>query len=372
MSQKTPKKINTLMSEIEKIKQEFFAGSNIFELTGMGTQEIKHSNYLAYLFGLRVDGEYYLLDKILSGLGTQKLLFQDVKIYREVDNIDILIRDEANKTLVVIENKVFSGERIEGEDNGQLGKYMDIVQKKYSNYQVEYIYLTPDCEKPSDRHEELWKPLSYETIYEAIKADKFQQNMSEKERLVLCDYIELLKRKGIIMNEDLKNACQELWKNPEYKDCLRAICTHSQDLAGFKTRLRQKIDEEFAPKYFEHTNNGSHYNIFTQEWMEYFKDKKPDESDKDSGLYFGLYITPKSTRFWILRNETKSLKADKAFQKLKETFSSDNKKGKNSKEIWICADSCGYDGFNMDEVENEVILYFIEAIKKSTVVLSSL
>ena len=59
-------------------------------------------------------------------------------------------------------------------------------------------------------------------------------------------------------------------------------------------------------------------------------------------------------------------------QKLKETFSSDNKKGKNSKEIWICADSCGYDGFNMDEGENEVILYFIEAIKKSTVVLSSL
>ena len=70
---------------------------------------------------------------------------KDIIIYREKDNIDLLIVDEANKVLFVIENKVFASERTFGDDGGQLQKYEDIVNHKYSKeYRKYFIFLTID------------------------------------------------------------------------------------------------------------------------------------------------------------------------------------------------------------------------------------
>ena len=98
---------------------------NILEITGMGNQEIKHSNILGWLFS---DAEHNLEYKILESFlkkiialneieNLQDYLYlskhrKDIVIYREKDNIDLLIVDDANKVLFAIENKVFAGERI--------------------------------------------------------------------------------------------------------------------------------------------------------------------------------------------------------------------------------------------------------------------
>ncbi len=99
---------------------------NILEITGMGNQEIKHSNILGWLFDDSEHNlEYHILDNFLKKVieenrkdtvdnialdNLQSYIYlsekkKDITIYREKDNIDLLIVDEANKVIITIENK---------------------------------------------------------------------------------------------------------------------------------------------------------------------------------------------------------------------------------------------------------------------------
>lgn len=65
--------------------------------------------------------------------------------------------DKANKIVVVIENKVLALERENKvNDDGQLNKYKNTINRKYSDneYEKYFIFLTPDLIKPS--YEEYW------------------------------------------------------------------------------------------------------------------------------------------------------------------------------------------------------------------------
>ena len=151
---------------------------NILEITGMGNQEIKHSNILGWLFS---DTEHNLEYKILEGFlkkiialngieNLQDYLYlskhrKDIVIYREKDNIDLLIVDEANQVLFAIENKVFAGERTDGEDGGQLQKYENIINHKYPKYQKYFIFLTIDLNEPSKDN---WLKANHEMIVETL------------------------------------------------------------------------------------------------------------------------------------------------------------------------------------------------------------
>lgn len=125
---------------------------NIFEITGLGNQEIKHSNTLAWLFG---DNEHGLKYQILEGflkftlengdhtsesyenlgkyLKTQE---KNIRVFRESYNIDLLLIDENNKLVITIENKV---EADEGEE--QLLKYRKFIDDKYKDFKRIYLSL---------------------------------------------------------------------------------------------------------------------------------------------------------------------------------------------------------------------------------------
>ena len=138
---------------------------NILEITGMGSQEIKHSNILGWMFS---DSEHNLECKILEGFLKKVIEANEVDettnflkhyvylpnkkrnitIYREKDNIDLLIVDDTNKVVIAIENKVYASERADGEDGGQLQKYFDIVNDKYKDFKNKYRY-DPETYKKS-------------------------------------------------------------------------------------------------------------------------------------------------------------------------------------------------------------------------------
>ena len=98
--------VQSILADINNNVMDF----NILEITGMGTQEIKHSNILGWLFD---DSEHNLDYQILDGflkkviqntpnISLENYLYlsdnkRDITILREKDNIDILIIDEANK-----------------------------------------------------------------------------------------------------------------------------------------------------------------------------------------------------------------------------------------------------------------------------------
>ncbi|MCP6467922.1 PD-(D/E)XK nuclease family protein, partial [Klebsiella pneumoniae] len=61
--------------------------------------------------------------------------FDDAKVLREWNNIDLLVVSEQNQTLIVIENKIWSK-----ESKHQLKKYQDKVEQFYSGYEKLFIF----------------------------------------------------------------------------------------------------------------------------------------------------------------------------------------------------------------------------------------
>ncbi|PWG65638.1 PD-(D/E)XK nuclease family protein [Bifidobacterium callitrichidarum] len=137
---------------------------NVFSIIGMGHQEIKHSNYLAYLLnphnnhGLRRGLLKKLYAFCLPGLKPS----MDIKVYREKADIDLLIVDMGNKAVICIENKVFA--KLSAD---QLDKYYDHLRAVYPTYRKAHVFLTPSGRKVEKKYTlryKEWFPLSYTTM----------------------------------------------------------------------------------------------------------------------------------------------------------------------------------------------------------------
>lgn len=232
-----------ISSTVDKINENFL-DFNILEITGMGSQEIKHSNILEWILG---DNQHNLKYKVLVELlkkiyavnnvddSLQKYIYltkeRKINVYRERDNIDIIVEDVLNKKLFVFENKIFAEERTYGEDGGQLKKYEDIIYSKYpqdmeDSFEIYFIFLTPD-EKEASRQN--WLKASYQMIVEILEKILKNTNIQDNTKLVLNSYIDLLKRRHIVENEELKKLCGEIWSNPDYKNALDVLYSYKPD-----------------------------------------------------------------------------------------------------------------------------------------------
>ena len=149
-----------LNDEVQQILSDIndrFMDFNILEITGMGTQEIKHSNILAWLFGDNEHGlGYRLLNDFLKEVmkknkndakyqGTlsnlQKYIYladkkKNITIYREKDNIDLLIDDKSNQVVITMENKIYAE-----ESENQLLDYENKIDSRYNHIQMKIDIL---------------------------------------------------------------------------------------------------------------------------------------------------------------------------------------------------------------------------------------
>lgn len=200
---------------------------NIFEITGLGNQEIKHSNTLAWLFG---DNEhelkYQILERFLkftlkNSNNTSesyenlekylKIQEKNIRVFRESDNIDLLVINENSKFIITIENKV---EADEGEE--QLLNYRKFIDDKYKDFKRIYIFLTKDGRLPKDKSEQSqWLIATYKMAGDSIERSLKNNNSSQKANIILSSYVDLLKRKNIMNNEKLQNLCEQIWNKYE-------------------------------------------------------------------------------------------------------------------------------------------------------------
>lgn len=156
---------------------------NVFNILNIGRQELRHSDFLAFLFDPSKSGyigQQFLRNflTLLAKDRTKELDFFDmlygnidkVNVYREVavkdGRIDILIdleiaKDKAQKIVIAIENKVDSDQH----DN-QLEKYKNFLYgERYKNYTKIMLYLTPD--KAQSGYDE-WVEIDYGFIYTTL------------------------------------------------------------------------------------------------------------------------------------------------------------------------------------------------------------
>ena len=200
---------------------------NIFEITGLGNQEIKHSNTLAWLFGDNEHGlKYQILERFLkftlkNSNNTSesyenlekylKIQEKNIRIFRESDNIDLLAIDENSKFIITIENKV---EADKGEE--QLLNYRKFIDDKYKDFKRIYIFLTKDGRLPKDKSEQSqWLIATYKMAGDSIERSLKNNNSPQKANIILSSYVDLLKRKNIMNNEKLQNLCEQIWNKYE-------------------------------------------------------------------------------------------------------------------------------------------------------------
>ena len=199
-----------VLLEIEEQLQPF----NIFEAMKADKDELKHSAFLAFLLNQNQKhgiGEEFLRRFLfesakiaqMSGRTGENTLkppnvlasqLSGTTVKTEDDGIDILITNESNKFIVVIENKINSG-----ETNDQLIRYHAHVEKLYEGWDKLYLFLSPNKRAPSF---EAYHPIAYELVQRIAqqvltsKAGKIPADVA----VMIRHYFDLLGRNSMSEN----------------------------------------------------------------------------------------------------------------------------------------------------------------------------
>ena len=282
---------------------------NILEITGMGNQEIKHSNILGWLFS---DTEHNLEYKILEGFfkkiialngieNLQDYLYlskhrKDIVIYREKDNIDLLIVDEANQVLFAIENKVFAGERTDGEDGGQLQKYENIINHKYPKYQKYFIFLTIDLNEPSKDN---WLKANHQMIVETLNEISKNKDISIKTKIIFESYIDTLKRNGIVQDKELEELCLKIWNNSKYKEALEILNNYKPDIFSQISEYLKTLGEQYSEINVLKNSSKTYINFLDNSWINLNNGENVlsyQFNNRENGLSLKLIIGPSKNK----------------------------------------------------------------------------
>jgi len=244
-----------------------------FEAVGMVRQEIRHSNFLAYILdpqrphGLDDTVLRAFLMEIAQGSAKERLdiHFRDLenaRVQREADNIDILITipksGGARGLVVAVELKVDAQER-----EAQLSDYESRIVAKFpdSYWQHMFCFLTPDGREGTTGGGQTWVNLSYTDLFTAADQAIKLNSVSGRGLELYRDYQRMMRRHGLAQDEidkELETAVLNIWaKHKEALDFLidnrpdllnKLMDSVRQDHSGMAERLGNKISAERSQK----------------------------------------------------------------------------------------------------------------------------
>lgn len=200
---------------------------NIFDALRIDRTEIRHSNFLAWLLdpneshglgpvflkGLLMDvlkraGEEGL-PRALSPIELDGVDLEGVQIHRERHRIDLLVTCRRPEFIVVLENKVDSGEH-----GGQLAKYRGEVGKQFPGVaRRQFVFLTRDGHAPGDPQEAaFWVPYSYQDVHRVFSRLAKANRIGGDVAVFLGHYLSLIGTR--FMNDpSIDELCQRIYKN---------------------------------------------------------------------------------------------------------------------------------------------------------------
>ena len=216
---------------------------NLFEVLKISRTEIRHSNILAWL--LDANENHGLNDLFIRGvihkvvennrdyferqkINVLELLTVDYShftVYRELNNIDILLVSNTDQLVICIENKIGTGEH----DN-QLEKYRAKVESDYlksNGYDHIYIYLTPDNAESSDLNN--WLSFSYSDILFILDSIIKTAEVEQRALIIIESYIETIRR-FVVKDKDLEKICIDIYK--KHKQALDLIYENRPDASS--------------------------------------------------------------------------------------------------------------------------------------------
>ena len=277
---------------------------NIFDVLKISRTEIRHSNVLAWL--IDANENHGLGDMFIRGI-LQKLVeeddnskydvfkillmdFHSFTIYREWNNIDIMLLSDEEKTIIIFENKVGSHEH-----SNQLNRYRNIVKHSYPEYECICVFLTPEGELPSD--EENWSILTYTDIVEIIEKIRDKAEMPADIDLFVKDYIATIRR-DIVDDQQLADICNKIYA--KHKKALDLIYEYRVDNKLQMSYVIKNVLREFADEgriIYNEKNVSSYIRFYTQEMDELIKPL--DEAQKERGSWGDCHLYS----FWLSYSE---------------------------------------------------------------------
>jgi hypothetical protein len=195
---------------------------NIFEILSVTTNELRHSNMLAWL--LNPNANHGLNDKFLKRflrfiflsakfkgilpIDVESINHQKIKVHREWRNIDIVI--EYDYFVVAIENKILSGEH-----SNQLTRYREIIHEHFPEHEKIFIYLTPDGDHPENENDaSTYEPLPYVFIADTLKRlqESYWASLDSTVRVYLNNYERVIRRQ-IMKSDEATLLAQQIYNN---------------------------------------------------------------------------------------------------------------------------------------------------------------
>lgn len=223
---------NVDLERLESLLDRF----NIFEAIGVVRQELRHSDFLAFL--LNPQESHGLGDAIVKRLLQRALMsarvapvpvtpielslwdLSQMVVLREWQHIDIFLLDEQNRLAVIIENKIDTGEH-----SDQLQRYYEIVEQRYPGYKIIGLYLTRAGEEPSHR---AYLPLGYGPICEVLDTlAESQASVANAELQMLVTHYTQMLRRHIVGDSDIAKLCRQIYQ--KHKQALDLIYEHRPD-----------------------------------------------------------------------------------------------------------------------------------------------
>lgn len=175
---------------------------NIFQILKASSQEVKHSNFLAWLltpsgshglgpaFLKRLLREVYSSEKFpdIDILDVEGLDMSKVEVLREFSRVDIVIL--FGDVVICIENKIYSKEH-----SDQLTRYREQIESRFRNSKKAFVYLTPEGIDP-ETEEGNYLSISYSFIAEALTHINtvYEERLNRHAHNYINDYIEIIKR----------------------------------------------------------------------------------------------------------------------------------------------------------------------------------
>jgi hypothetical protein len=245
---------NEDLARLEELTSQF----NIFEALGIVRQEIRHSNFLAWLMNPAENhglGHSFLKHFLLKtsvaarelGIGTLSPIDVDVwdlsatEVRREWKNIDITLLDQSNKFVCVIENKIHSGEH-----SDQLRRYReDVVEVEFPDYARHYVLLNVTGDEPSDRE---YVGVTYDEVCDVIERllEMRASTMGDDLATALSHYVTMVRRR-VMPDTEIQELCRRIYR--KHQAALDLIYEYRPDLqAEIRDALLEmiKADPDFT------------------------------------------------------------------------------------------------------------------------------
>ncbi|KUG23816.1 hypothetical protein ASZ90_006412 [hydrocarbon metagenome] len=219
-------------AELEKLTAQL-SRFNIFQILRIEKAEIRHSCILAWL--LRPHESHGLGDSFVRRFLSTILLdnpgivnitpaqielmnMNDVEVWRELKNIDVLAVSKNNKWILIIENKIRAG-----VNELQLRKYIESIKLDYPKFKTIPVLLTLEIGDASEIAEsEGYINWSHVDLYNVVNSliSQRKDQITEDAQIFLHHYLTILGRMTM-QDKNLVELCKTIYK--KHKDAIDLI-----------------------------------------------------------------------------------------------------------------------------------------------------